>query len=591
MVLSDVGTEIGNLASGLFGDLVQDGVDAVVSTAGALDLTAAQAGAAAGANAGVKFSAPSGDDVVLSDVGTEIGNLASGLFGNLVQDGVDAVTSTAGALNLTAAQAGAAAGANAGVKFSAPAGNVVSITDTSSDIEALTQQQLIELNNEGITAITSIDGGIQFDVQQAIAVSDPVSVRVPNGFTVTVADTAATIETLTPQEIGELGSLGFTNITATDATLKFDVAQALAAQSANFAIHVPSGDTLEILDTAANLQALTPQQIAALQAIGVTSFIDSAGAPPPSPSPGPDFSTVFTGDFDGNSQPDLVFQRPSDGATEILLGSGLTFSGGILSNPGVQNASLNLVGVGDFNGDGNADLVFLNPGTATPVIQFLNGTTPIGGGPPSVNTFDPSFTIVGVGDFNGDGKADLVWHRASDGVSEIQFLNGTTSIGGGVINSPGFNADWQIVGVGDFNGDGHSDLVFHRASDGLTEIQFLNGTTPIGGGVINDPTFQTPDWQVVEVGDFNGDGHPDLVFHDTATSVTAIEFLNGLTPIGGGVINNTAFQTPDWQVAGVGDFNGDGHPDLVFHDTVTGVTEIQLLNGITPIGGGPIVLH
>ncbi len=53
MVLSDVGTEIGNLASGLFGDLVQDGVDAVTSTSGALDLTAAQAGAAAGANAGV----------------------------------------------------------------------------------------------------------------------------------------------------------------------------------------------------------------------------------------------------------------------------------------------------------------------------------------------------------------------------------------------------------------------------------------------------------------------------------------------------------------------------------------------------------
>ena len=311
----------------------------------------------------------------------------------------------------------------------------------------------------------------------------------------------------------------------------------------------------------------------------------------PPPSPGPDFDTVLTGDFDGNSQPDLVFHRSSDGATEILLGSGLTFSGGILSNPGVQNGNLKLVGVGDFNGDGNSDLVFLNQGIATPVIQFLDGTTPIGGGPPSVNPFDSSFAIVGVGDFNGDGKADLVWHRGSDGLSEIQFLNGTTSIGGGVINNPGFTSDWQIVGVGDFNGDGHSDLVYHDQSLGLTEIQFLNGITPIGGGPINNPTFQTPDWQVVGVGDFNGDGHPDLVFHDAATGVTAIQLLNGLTPIGGGVINNPAFQSPDFQVVGVGDFNGDGHPDLVFHDVVIGVTEIQLLNGITPIGGGPITLH
>ncbi len=166
MVLSDVGTEIGNLASGLFGDLVQEGVDAVTSTSGALNLTAAQAGAAAGANAGVKFSAPSGDDVVLSDVGTEIGNLASGLFGDLVQDGVDAVTSTSGALELTAAQAGAAAGANAGVKFSAPSGDDVVLSDVGTEIGNLASGLFGNLVQDGVDAVTSTSGALKLTASQ-----------------------------------------------------------------------------------------------------------------------------------------------------------------------------------------------------------------------------------------------------------------------------------------------------------------------------------------------------------------------------------------------------------------------------------------
>jgi hypothetical protein len=62
-------------------------------------------------------------------------------------------------------------------------------------------------------------------------------------------------------------------------------------------------------------------------------------------------------------------------------------------------------------------------------------------------------------------------------------MDGTNSTGGGLIPANPFGQGWDIAGVGDFNGDGHADLVYRRPSDGLTEIQFLNGTTPIGGGV------------------------------------------------------------------------------------------------------------
>ena len=107
---------------------------------------------------------------------------------------------------------------------------------------------------------------------------------------------------------------------------------------------------------------------------------------------------------------------------------------------------------------------------------------PIGGGLILNNPFDTTFQVAGVGDFNGDGRADIVWHRP-DGLTEIQFMNGTTPIGGGIIGNNPFGSTFQVAGVGDFNADGFADLVYRRTSDGLTEIQFLNGNTAIGGGV------------------------------------------------------------------------------------------------------------
>src|SRR5947208_14141355 len=100
------------------------------------------------------------------------------------------------------------------------------------------------------------------------------------------------------------------------------------------------------------------------------------------------------------------------------------------------------------------------------------------------NSFGTDFNVVTAGDFNGDGKSDLVWQRPSDGLVELQFLNGNAAIGGGAIAGSPFGTDFKVVGEGDFNFDGRADLVYRNSTTGLTEIQFLNGQTALGGGVV-----------------------------------------------------------------------------------------------------------
>ncbi len=86
--------------------------------------------------------------------------------------------------------------------------------------------------------------------------------------------------------------------------------------------------------------------------------------------------------------------------------------------------------------------------------------------------------VVGVGDFNGDGHADVLWFNGNTGAIGEWLLDGQ----GNVIRTPslsltcgpGCYPQWQIVGVGDFNGDGHADLLWFNANTGAVSEWLLD---------------------------------------------------------------------------------------------------------------------
>jgi hypothetical protein len=156
-------------------------------------------------------------------------------------------------------------------------------------------------------------------------------------------------------------------------------------------------------------------------------------------------------------------------------------------------AEWKIVGTGDFNGDGKTDILWVDTKTNTPAIWEMNGTSIISAvalpAPPS------SWTLIGTSDFNGDGKADIIWQN-SDGTPGIWEMNGTSLVASAALTSPG--AAWQIKNDGpippDQMGNGAGGAMHLSAPDTSNGASVPNAPGRAGAapGQSGLPTFSLP---------------------------------------------------------------------------------------------------
>jgi len=131
-------------------------------------------------------------------------------------------------------------------------------------------------------------------------------------------------------------------------------------------------------------------------------------------------------------------------------------------------------------------------------------------------------------DFTGDRKSDILWRHQGLGGSGENYLypmDGTTILGAEGYLRTVADLNWKVAGIGDFDGDGKADVLWRNASSGENYVYLMSGKDIAGEGYLRTVADQY--WQVAGIGDFNGDGKDDIVWRNAATGENYLYPMDG----------------------------------------------------------------
>jgi len=212
-------------------------------------------------------------------------------------------------------------------------------------------------------------------------------------------------------------------------------------------------------------------------------------------SVGNDWQIVATGNFDGHGYSDILWMH-NDGALQEWSPNGSAgFFKGLWSHTSL-GTGWHVEGSGDFHGAGRDDVVVRNDDGAFKIWNGLVDWVPPELGMPVYqnSSVGPSWHMQGFADFDGDGRADILW-RHDNGSISVWTAEGDTfrDLSFKVsFNDSSVGNDWHIAGTGDYNNDGKADILW-RHDNGSVSVW---ASTGLGFEKAAINGYASPDWTI-----------------------------------------------------------------------------------------------
>lgn len=275
-------------------------------------------------------------------------------------------------------------------------------------------------------------------------------------------------------------------------------------------------------------------------------------------------------DFNGNGTSDIVWRNDATGQNWMYLMNSQfkTLSAEINK---VADLTWKIVGIGDFDGDTKSDILWRNAAGLN--WMYLMDGNKIKTSSRVNAVIDSNWQVAGIGDLNADGKDDIIWRNVGTGLNWTYLMNGV-SIASSLKIDVVINQDWFIQDVADFNADGRDDILWRNVVDGLNWMYLMNGRSIATSTRINEVT--NTDWEVQGAADFNRDGMADILWRNKTTGSNWLYTMNGSTIVSSLPINSLG---TSWEVAAIADFNNNKRADILWRNKVHGENWIYFMNG------------
>lgn len=276
-------------------------------------------------------------------------------------------------------------------------------------------------------------------------------------------------------------------------------------------------------------------------------------------------------DLNGDGRADLVWRDRASGSVQLWLMSGALRLGYTQIFGPTPATDWILAAMGDLDADRRADLVWQNVRSGQAVAWFMNGLVRVRTA--TLPRPDTGSLIAAADDVDGDGRADLVLHDAATGSVSVWLMQGSVRTGT-VSPDPDGELVASVIGSGDFDATGTADLVWRTAGGG-TRIWLSHDGEP--GEVIALDAPPEAGWTIAGVADQDGDGKSDLIWRNDLLRETLLWRFESPTLIDSGSVSGMRY--PGWSLAAAADFDGDGESDLLWRSVTTGQATLWLMEG------------